>query len=116
MKNKLSPSELMDKFLNSDPNYINSILDEFDNLIGEGPSVTEYFELFENEFNLFNQMFSNQVFTSNFANDIEYSSLETNLSLKLPLGKTNSIASINISDPPKEAIRYSKNITFATAA
>jgi len=55
MKKELSPLELMDKFLNSDPAYIKSMLEEFEDLNGEGPSVLEYFEKYDTAFNYFNR-------------------------------------------------------------
>ena len=50
MEKQLSPLELMDKFMNSDPAYIKSMLEEFENLDGEGPSVSEYFKSFDTQF------------------------------------------------------------------
>lgn len=47
MEKELSPLELMDKFLNSDPAYIKNMLEEFDDLYGEGPSVIEYFQKYD---------------------------------------------------------------------
>lgn len=40
----LTPLELMDKFLNSDQEYIKNTLKEFENMTGEGPTVEEYFK------------------------------------------------------------------------
>ena len=53
MEKELSPLELMDKFLNSDPAYIKNMLEEFDDLYGEGPSVIEYFQKYDTAFDLF---------------------------------------------------------------
>jgi hypothetical protein len=50
MENKLSSSELLDKFLNSNPDSVKAFFDEFNSLEGEGPTVPQYFNSFESKY------------------------------------------------------------------
>lgn len=57
MKNFKLASELLDKFFSSEPEFINSIISQVEAMDFEGPTVPEYFELFEGHYSNIHKSF-----------------------------------------------------------
>jgi len=112
MKSNDLSLDLLKKFLASDTKYVNSILDKFNHLKGEGPTVSEYFDEFESEYHSFNVLSSEDVSYSKETVEMQYSFNSIFKNSSTNDFETESRPFINVSVLQNEIIFNSETIIY----